>query len=202
MQVLEVVEKLFAQYGYLVLLFGLPLDFIASPIPPGNSTLTYTGYLSHRGILVPFRALTLAFAGACIGFTVTYLFGYKVGNPLIERYGKWLMLKPEYVHKTRRYYDKYGDKLLLVGFFIPGLRQFLGYFLGIIGVPIHKVLLYAYPGIALWVLAFFGVGYFFADEWQQVFHLVERYLLVFSLAAAAVLLVFLVYKGRRRKTER
>lgn len=198
MQVFEVVENLFAQYGYLVLLIGLPLDIIVLPIPPGNSTLTYTGYLSHKGILMTLPALSMAFAGACIGFTITYTIGYKIGNPLIERYGKWLMLKPEYLKKTRLYYDRYGDKLLFIGFFIPGLRQFIGYFLGIIRVPFHKLLLYAYPGIALWVSGFFGIGYFFADEWQRVFHLIEKYMVVLGIAVAVGLMILLAGKIRKR----
>ena len=48
---MEIVERLFAQYGYLVLLIGLPIELIASPIPPGNSTLAYTGYLSFKNVL-------------------------------------------------------------------------------------------------------------------------------------------------------
>lgn len=198
MKVFEVVENLFAQYGYLVLLLGLPLDFIASPIPPGNSTLTYTGYLSHKGVLMAGYALALAYAGSCIGFTVTYVIGYKIGYPLIERYGKWLMLKPEHVRKTRRYYKRFGEKLLFIGFFIPGLRQFIGYFLGIIRVPFRKIVIYAYPGIALWVLAFFGIGYYFADEWQHIFNLVEEYLLVLGVISAIVLIVFVARKIRNR----
>ncbi|WP_428912697.1 hypothetical protein [Niallia sp. Krafla_26] len=48
---MEIVERLFAQYGYLVLVFGLPLELIALPISPGNSTLAYTGYLSYKNDL-------------------------------------------------------------------------------------------------------------------------------------------------------
>lgn len=199
MRVFEIVENLFAQYGYLVLLLGLPLDFIASPIPPGNSTLTYTGYLAHKGVLSTAYALAFAYAGSCIGFTITYVIGYKIGNPLIERYGKWLMLKPAHVRKTRLYYKRFGEKLLFIGFFIPGLRQFIGYFLGIIRVPFRKVFLYAYPGIALWVAGFFSIGYFFADEWQHIFNLVEEYLVALGILAGVVLVTFLIRKRRKRK---
>ena len=51
MNLFELVERLFEQYGYLVLLIGLPLDFIALPIPPGNTTLTYTGFLTYKGVI-------------------------------------------------------------------------------------------------------------------------------------------------------
>ncbi|WP_248925526.1 DedA family protein [Paenibacillus hamazuiensis] len=176
MNLIYVVEQLFQQYGYFVLLLGIPLDFIALPIPPGNSTLTYTGYLAYKGVLQPLPAFLAALAGALLGVTITYWIGYKLGMPLIERYGGWMSITPSLVQKTRRYYDKYGDKLLLAGFFIPGVRQFIGYFVGIIRVPYRTVLIYAYAGCCLWVVAFFALGYGFGEQWQQVFILVERYL--------------------------
>lgn len=196
MHLIEIVEHLFVQYGYLVLLLGLPLDFIALPIPPGNSTLTYTGYLSYKGLLHGGIAFASAYFGAILGFTITYLIGYRLGQPLIERYGKWLFLKPSHVEKTRRYYEKYGERLLIVGFFLPGIRQFIGYFMGIIRVPFRRVMLYAYTGLAIWVAAFFTIGYYFGEQWQYIFMLVERYLKYLAIGLASILLIFIIVKLR------
>ncbi|KZE80081.1 alkaline phosphatase [Paenibacillus elgii] len=198
MNLLQVVQQLFEQYGYFVLLIGLPLDFIALPIPPGNSTLAYTGYLSFKGVLSWLPAFAAALTGAFIGVTVTYWIGHKVGMPLIERYGKWLSLKPAHVEKTRRYYDKYGEKLLLIAFFIPGIRQFLGYFIGIIRVPYRKVVIYAYAGTTLWVASFFAVGYVFGEQWEQMFMLIERNLKVFFIGLGCVAAGFLLFRWFKR----
>lgn len=198
MNVIEIVEDLFKQYGYFVLLFGLPLDFIVLPIPPGNSTLTYTGYLSYKGILEEVPAVVLALAGAYIGVSITYFIGYKLGMPLIERYGKFLFLKPSMVEKTRQYYDKYGNKLLFFSFFIPGIRQFIGYFVGIIRVPYRTFVLYAFSGAGLWVITFFAIGYLFGDQWQVVFRLVEEYLKIFFIGAGALILGLLLIKWVNR----
>ncbi|WP_010494043.1 DedA family protein [Paenibacillus elgii] len=198
MNLLQVVQQLFEQYGYFVLLIGLPLDFIALPIPPGNSTLAYTGYLSFKGVLSWLPAFAAALTGAFIGVTVTYWIGHKVGMPLIERYGKWLSLKPAHVEKTRRYYDKYGEKLLLIAFFIPGIRQFLGYFIGIIRVPYRKVVIYAYAGTTLWVTSFFAVGYVFGEQWEHMFMLIERNLKVFFIGLGCVATGFLLFRWVKR----
>src|SRR5690606_18002593 len=128
MRLLEEVERLFEQFGYLVLVIGLPLDFIALPIPPGNTTLTLTGYMSYIGSLNLWLALAAALTGALSGVTITYFIGYKLGAPLIEKYGKYLSIKPSTLEKTRSYYNKYGNILLLFAFFLPGIRQFIGYF--------------------------------------------------------------------------
>ncbi len=202
MDLIGVVERLFHEYGYLVLLIGLPLDFIALPIPPGNSTLTYTGFLASKDVLHGLTAITVALAGSIIGITITYVIGYKAGMPVIERYGHWLFLKPEIVEKTRYYYDKYGDRLLLISFFIPGVRQFIGYFIGIIRVPYQKVLPYAYTGVALWIIAFFSIGYFFGEHWQYMFSIIEQYLKYFFIGGAVLAGGWLLVQVQRMKGSR
>ncbi|MEE4564861.1 DedA family protein [Paenibacillus polymyxa] len=124
------------------------------------------------------------------------MIGYKAGMHVIERYGHWLFLKQELVEKTHRYYDKYGGPLLLVSFFIPGVRQFISYFIGIIRVPYCKVLLYAYIGGALWVIAFFSVGYFFGEQWQYLFSIIEQYLKFFFIGVAFLTGVWLLVQVR------
>ncbi|MGQ3479541.1 DedA family protein [Paenibacillus sp. TY11] len=130
------------------------------------------------------------------------MIGYKAGMPVIERYGRWLFLKQELVEKTRRYYDKYGDRLLLVSFFIPGVRQFIGYFIGIIRVPYCKVLLYAYTEGALWVIAFFSIGYFFGEQWQYMFSIIEQYLKFFFIGVAFLAGVWLLVQVRSSRGSR
>ncbi|OOC61896.1 DedA family protein [Paenibacillus ihbetae] len=198
MNLFEVVERLFEQYGYMVLLIGLPLDFIALPIPPGNSTLTYTGFLVYKEVISFAPALLFAFSGAAIGLTITYVLGYKLGMPLIERYGKWLFLKPSLVEKTQAYYDKYGNKLLIISFFIPGVRQFIGYFIGMIRVPYRTVCLYGYLGIASWVIGFFSIGFIFGEQWQIILNLVEHYLKVIFICLGCSLLILLVWSRVKR----
>ncbi|WP_410769735.1 DedA family protein [Fontibacillus sp. BL9] len=197
MNVLEWIEMMFREYGYFVLLLGLPVDFIALPLPPGQTTLTYTGYLAYKGVLDLLPAILVGFAGSVIGITITYLIGHHVGAPLVQRYGKWFFLKPSHLEKTRKNYEKYGNRMLLVSFFVPGVRQFFGYFVGIIQIPFRTFALYAYPGAALWVVVFVGIGYVFGEQWQHVILLVEKYL-VYFFSGLGVLLLGLLYLRWRR----
>ena len=195
---MEIVERLFAQYGYLVLLIGLPMVLIASPIPPGNSTLAYTGYLSYKNVLSLLPALAAAYSGSVLGITITYWIGNKLGMPLIEKYGKWLFLKPKYLKKTKMAYEKYGNKILLFGFFLPGVRQFNSYFAGIIKVPYRIFVLYAYTGSALWVSMFISIGYVFGNQWQLVFTWIEYFLKFILVILCCAIAIFLLLKWRSR----
>lgn len=198
MKFLGLIEHLFAQYGYLVLLLGLPLDVIALPIPPGNTTMTYTGYLAYKGVLRWAPAMIAAWFGSMIGMTITYWIGYKLGTPIIERYGKLLFLKPSHLEKTRNYYEKFGNKLLLFSFFLPGIRQFIFYFVGIIRIPYRIFAVYAFTGSALWVVVFFGIGYLFGDQWHAIFIWVEQFLIYAMIGLCAVLAGVLLFKWRNR----
>ncbi|WP_018750439.1 DedA family protein [Paenibacillus sanguinis] len=197
MNVLDWIERMFEQYGYFVLLFGLPVDFIALPLPPGQTTLTYTGYLSYERIISLPWALLAAYAGSFIGITATYFIGYRVGAPLAERYGKWILLKPVYLQRTRKVYEKYGNKMLLISFFIPGVRQFFGYFVGMIRVPFRIFALYASVGAGLWVSLFVGIGYIFGEQWQVAIHWVEKYIIYFFIGAGGIASALIYVKWRK-----
>lgn len=199
---MEFVERLFAQYGYFVLLLGLPLELIASPIPPGNTTLAYAGYLSYKNVLDLLPTFAAAYSGTILGITTTYWLGNKLGLPLIEKYGKWFFLKPKHFMKTKMAYEKYGNKMLLFGSFLPGVRQFNGYFAGIIRVPFRTFALYAYSGTALWVSVFIGVGYVFGNQWHLVFAWIEHFFKVILIILCCSILILLVLKWRNWLRER
>lgn len=194
MNLLELIEQLFSQYGYWVLLIGLPLDAIALPIPPGNTTLTYTGYLIYDGHVHGWLAVPAALTGAVAGITATYWIGFKLGSPLVAKYGHWIGLTSAKLEKTKNYYDKYGNWILLISFFLPGIRQFIGYVLGIIKVPYRTFALYGYCGAALWVLVFMGIGYAFGEQWQAAFAWAEKYIWVLLAGVCVLLGTVLFYK--------
>lgn len=195
MEVLEWIEGLFENYGYGVLFVGLLLEFIALPFP-GETSMAYAGYLAYEGSLSFWPLIVLAFLGTTIGMSITYWIGRRVGLPFIERYGKWLLLKPDKFALTQRWFVKYGYMLIFVGYFIPGVRHFTGYFSGITAVPFRKFALYAYSGALFWVILFISLGKIFGPQWDSVFLLAERYAIriVITIAIFGVILLLLKYR--------
>lgn len=197
MNVLDWIEVMFEHYGYLVLLLGLPVDFIALPLPPGQTTLTFTGFLAYKGSLHILLALLAGYIGTWIGITTTYLIGHHLGARIIHRYGKWFFLNTSHLEKTRQYYEKYGNRVLLISFFVPVVRQFFCYFVGIIRIPYRTFALYAYSGAVLWVSFFVGIGYVFGEQWQQVIAWIEKYMLYFFSGVGVILLIVVYLKWRK-----
>ncbi|WP_019913688.1 DedA family protein [Paenibacillus sp. HW567] len=195
MEMLKWIEELFASYGYSVLFFGLLLEFVALPFP-GETTMAFAGFLSYTGRLDFIPLIAVAFAGTTIGMTITYFVGLKAGLPFIQRYGKWFLFSPAKLEKTQRWFERYGSILVSIGYFIPGVRHFTGYFSGIIALPFRKFAMYAYSGAMLWVVLFLGIGKVFGPQWMGIFHLFELYALWIISGLAAIAALVLLYRYR------
>ncbi|EHS59310.1 DedA family protein [Paenibacillus sp. Aloe-11] len=195
MDVLKWIAQLFEEYGYGVLFFGLLLEFIALPFP-GETTMAYAGYLSYSGTLDFGKLILLAFLGTTIGMTITYFIGKWAGLPFIQKYGKWVLLSPDKLEKTQKWFQRYGYWLIFLGYFIPGVRHFTGYFSGIIAIPLRKFALYAYSGSLFWVILFLSIGKLFGPQWDAIFHLVELYALRIAAVVGILLLLYVVYRWR------
>ncbi|AIQ50571.1 DedA family protein [Paenibacillus sp. FSL R7-0331] len=196
MEMLKWIQELFAAYGYNVLFFGLLLEFIALPFP-GETTMAFAGFLSYTGRLDFLTLVVVAFAGTTVGMTITYFIGLKAGLPFIQRYGKWFLFSPAKLEKTQHWFERYGSFLISIGYFIPGVRHFTGYFAGIIALPFRKFALYAYGGALVWVIIFLGIGKVFGPQWMGIFHLFEVYALWIVSGVAALAALIAVFRYRR-----
>src|SRR5699024_2231333 len=87
------------QYGYMFLFFYLMLDLIALPLP-GQSLMTYVGFLAYRGHMDLGTSILVAALGSCVGMTITYFLGFKIGNPLLKKYGRFIRISPTKIKKT------------------------------------------------------------------------------------------------------
>lgn len=193
------IASLFDQYGYELLFFGLLLEFVALPFP-GETTMLYAGYLSYEGILRLWPVLLCAFTGTTMGMTLTYFIGNKAGMPFLERYGKWVLITPNKLEKTKRWFDKYGNILIFIGYFIPGVRHVTGYFAGIIGSPFRTFATYAYSGALFWCICFIGLGYFFGPQWSIVLHTIETHLWKVLVPVGCIFVAVFLIKWRKRNS--
>jgi membrane protein DedA with SNARE-associated domain len=194
--IVDHIETLFREYGYLVLFAGLFLELIALPFP-GEITMTYGGYLTYTHSLLFVPALLLSFLGTSCGITISYAIGHKIGNPLLEKFGKWIYLTPRRLDKTKQWFEKYGNKLLVISYFIPGVRHIVGYFAGTVKAPFGSFLLYAYSGAFFWCLTFLGLGWIFGPKWEQVLHYAEKNIWILLAAVAVAAVAFMLVRQRK-----
>ncbi|MEF3307026.1 DedA family protein [Paenibacillus sp. GYB003] len=188
---MEWMNALFEQYGYYLLFFGLFAESLALPFP-GELAMALSGHSAYLGTSsLPLDMLS-SYTGAVIGTVLTYTLGRRLGTPFFETYGKYVFLSRERIDKLAAWFGKYGNKLILVSYFVPGLRHFTGYVSGILNVRRGAFLLYTHLGALVWVIFYVSIGRIFGPQLEQLLHTVSAYswrALVFLTVGIAVLLV-------------
>lgn len=175
-----------SQYGYVVLFVAFMLELIALPIP-GEVILSYVGFLAFQGRLNLVTCILMAGLGAASGITIAYWIGFSLGAPFFQRYGHHFHMGPERMEKTSEWFAGHGNKVLVIAYFIPGIRHITGYFSGITRIPFGSFALRAYLGAFLYTGAFIILGKILGPNWKQ-FHGPVRTYVIIGVVILAVLL--------------
>ena len=101
--------------------------------------------------------------------------------------------------KISIWFEKYGNKLLVVAYFIPGVRHVTGYFSGITDVSYKKFAVNAYIGAFIWTTTFISLGEFFGINLGRHDGLFKKYLLIGSLIVAVIIILIYIYKSHKEK---
>lgn len=189
------------QYGYLGIVFLLALGIIGLPIPD-EVLMAAIGYLISKGYFSFSLAYLSSVIGSIMGISISYLLGLKLGLPFLLRFGPKLSLTKAKIERAQSYFRKYGVIMLLLGYFIPGLRHLVGYFAGMAKIPLRKFFLYSLIGSSVWSITCILIGRELGHKW----HLVEPYLkshaLYSIIGIVAASLVFIIYKARKRASRK
>lgn len=184
------------QYGYAVLFFSLMLELIALPLP-GEVLMSYTGFLVFQGRLDWITSIITAGIGSSVGMTIAYWIGFKLGYPFFYKYGYRIHMGPERLEKTSQWFKRYGNKVIFIGYFIPGVRHLTGYFSGINRLPFRSYALYAYLGAFFWVATFISLGKVLGPQWEHFHGLVKKYLIIGMIIAAVALALVYLYRNHK-----
>ncbi len=185
---MESLTQWIVQYGYAGLTALLMLGIVGLPIPD-ETLLVFSGFLIYQGKLSAVPTFLAGFAGAVSGISLSYVLGRTVGRSVVDRYGRFMHLTAERLDRVERWFERIGEWLLPLGFFVPGLRHFTALTAGIAGLPFGRFGIFAYCGAAVWVAIFLLLGYFVGDHWQTAMHIIHRYTgwIVAGLLVAGVL---------------
>jgi membrane protein DedA with SNARE-associated domain len=176
------------QYGSFALFVLLALGIFALPIPD-ETLMLLAGVLMARGRLSIFPTYIAAVLGAVIGITISYVIGRSVGALLIKKYGHWVGITEERMHRVHNWFERFGRWALLIGYFIPGIRHLTGYAAGITSMEYKHFALFAYVGAFIWACLFLSLGYFLGDRWENIEAFFMRHW-PYLLTAAVIVVIF------------
>lgn len=183
-------------YGYIILFLSLMLELIIVPIP-NEALLSYVGVLCFHGKMNIVFSIVSAGLGGIVGVTTSYWLGYKLGAPFFRKYGRYIHMGPEKLEKTSKWYAKYGKALLLISYFIPGIRHIASIISGVIKLPYRSFVFFSYIGVFLWVGTFIWLGKIMGPNWDQYQGEIKKWLLLGSIFISIIALIYLIFRSNK-----
>lgn len=139
---------------------------------PGDSLLFTAGLLTAVKVIQLPVGVVIGIIGAAafLGDQSGYWIGWRAGQAFFNR-PKSLIFRPEYVHMTRNFYQRYGAAVLILGKFLPIIRTFAPLLAGVIQMPYQKFIGVSAIGSLLWPLVLVSGGYFLGNiPWVQAYY--------------------------------
>ncbi|MGE6753820.1 DedA family protein [Rossellomorea sp. NPDC071047] len=158
----EEIIQYIQSYGYFIIFLFLFFGIVGIPAPE-ESLLFLVGLLAAKGQLMLSLALVCSFLGVYSGMITGFYGGRFIGQPLIDRYGKWIGLSREKVRKYEKLFTMHSTKTLLFGLFMPGLRQLSPYLAGIFGTRYMPFFFLTMAGSAIWTVSYIFLGYWLGN---------------------------------------
>ena len=170
------------------LLFALGL-FIAGSDATGYSVI---GISNEPVELVIAMALLIvaAFAGNVSGYEI----GRKLGPPLYQRDGR--ILKKAYFDKTSAFFEKHGNKALVIGRFVPFVRTYITVVAGVTMMERRRFFVWSAVGAVLWVVSITLLGYFLGAAFPWLGENID-YVTIAILAFSAIPLAWEWWRHKR-----
>ena len=184
-------------YGYGGLFVALALGNIGAPIGsevvlPASGALTATGHLSNI-----FLTIIVAIAGELGGGSLGYAIGRFGGEPLLERYGKYVHFTPDRLQRVHGFFERWGTFAIFICRFLPVIRGISAIPAGIAEMNLVQFYGWTFAGSAIFCTGLIVLGYTLGDHFDAILPLVHKGGL-FVLAAAVVAIVALVLVARAR----
>ena len=148
-------------YTPLFIIVFIETGLVVTPFLPGDSLLFCAGiFAADGGGLNIFVLIILMSIAAILGNTSNYWIGRKVGEAIV-RSGKVKALSEENLHKSQRFFDKYGSLAVFLTRFFPIIRTIAPFVAGMGEMSFPRFTFFNVIGGIVWVSLFSLLGYFF-----------------------------------------
>jgi len=176
--------------GYLGIVLLMAIESACIPLP-SEVIMPFSGYLVSTGRFDLFMVATAGALGCNVGSVVAYEVGKRGGRPVIERWGRYLLIGPDELDAADRFFARWGSLAVLIGRLLPVVRSFIAFPAGVARMPLGRFHVYTFIGSWPWCFGLAWLGMVLGDKWNSD----PRVRDAFHKADAVVLAVLVIGAG-------
>lgn len=157
------------QWPGVVLLMAIESACI--PIP-SEIIMPLAGWMLVKNAGHPASFLLLAgllgAVGNLAGSWVAYGVGMWGGRPVLQRWGRYVLITRHDLDRADSWFQKYGTLSIFVSRLLPAVRTFISLPAGIARMNFLKFSVYSFIGSFVWSLALASAGYVIGQHWEEI----------------------------------
>jgi len=211
--VIPFLASLYGAVGYLGVLVAMAIESAMIPIP-SELILPFAGFMvSDPAKIEPLTngpwsfwiVVVVATLGNTLGSLVAYAIGAWGGRPFLERYGKYLLIRPHEIEIAERFFARWGAQTAFFSRLLPIVRTFISFPAGVARMPIRTFVLYSTAGAFIWSTVLVWSGIQLGARWTEIRRALQPFDLVIAVVAVVGLAALLWLRlgrplpGRRRE---
>ena len=180
--------------GYWGVFIGMTLESACIPLP-SEIIMPFSGFVVWQGTTnMTLWGITLIGAlGNLVGSLIAYFVGLKGGRPLLEKYGKYVLITHSKLELADQWFERYGYEAVLISRVLPIVRTFISLPAGISHMDLKKFVIYTFAGSLPWCFVLGYIGVQLGPRWEIIkgyFHILDIIVVVGIIA----FLGYIIYK--------
>jgi membrane protein DedA with SNARE-associated domain len=209
--VIPFLNSLYGAVGYVGVMIAMAIESAMVPLP-SELILPYAGFLVSDTTQIerlsgsPWNFWIVVVVGT-IGNTIGSLIGYAIGasggRPFLERYGRYLLIRPHELELAERFFERYGSATAFFSRLLPIVRTFISFPAGVARMPLPQFIAYSTAGAFLWSTALVYAGVALGQRWTDIRHALQPFDLLVAVVVVAGIVLFVWWRlgmpGRRRR---
>jgi membrane protein DedA with SNARE-associated domain len=202
----DFITGVIGDYGLVAIFVLMLLESACIPIP-SEVTMLFAGAMTTTafagaGNELGFWAVVVAgVLGNLVGSWLAYGAGDRGGRPLIDKWGRYLLIRPHEVDRAHEWFERRGEMTVFVARLLPVVRTFISLPAGVAKMPFRRFTLYTTLGCVPWVLGLTWLGARLGDNWTKVEDLLRPVAWLIAIALIVGLIVFVARRWTQVRAE-
>jgi membrane protein DedA with SNARE-associated domain len=151
--------------GYPGIVVLMAIESSVLPLP-SELIMPPAGYLAAKGQMNAYAAVLAGTAGSILGALVNYALAVFVGEPILRRYGKYVLISERSLDKAERFFKRHGEIGTLLGRLVPVVRHLISIPAGICRMNLARFVLFTGVGAGVWCAILVYIGWLLGSHEQ------------------------------------
>jgi membrane protein DedA with SNARE-associated domain len=199
---LEMVRQVYDAIGWIGVVGLMTIESALIPMP-SEITMPLAGWMlvQERGHGLPF----LLFAALCgavgnlIGSLLAYWLGARGGRPVLERYGRYVLIDMRDLERADRWFNEHGEATAFFSRLLPVVRTFISFPAGVSRMNLSRFSVYTFIGSYVWSLGLAWGGFVLGQNWERVREVMRPFDIPIGLLCLGLAAWYVVWHVRRRR---